>query len=264
MTDKRSTSASNRSAQYVFVLTHVIRNHSDGYSPDSKVVGVFSSKSAAVAHLSKLKTEWGECFGDLAKPLDEESTTVFDNFNTRVPELNVKHPPDEGVLIEVEAGGEGDSESILISKAPLYGGRLAVDEAEVTIAAKRQKKTEQPAVTSAASSVSLSGITSTLHSYYPKQIDGVVVAEQIGDSKIWQFVPKHMRKKYKEDGKKFPAEGGVAMRKSKSLADTTDIVAVWNSCLFAEDEGDGWLRWTGAAYGKMVSEARAKEKEKKL
>lgn len=114
---------------HVFVLHKVSRDHGNHYQAETEVVGAFTTKAALVDFVreGKVKTQFGSVFP--CKQLEDGET---DDDDLRCAVWNILDPPDNGTLIEAEAGGEGDKDELVITRVPLVKGESG--------AAKKAKK----------------------------------------------------------------------------------------------------------------------------
>lgn len=114
----KATAESPAMATHVFVLTLKSRNHS-GDVEEPSIVGVFASKEDAVACIPSLETQIGPGI-TLANYIDGEGEEGSVTIDKR------RNPPDTGVVLKVEYGGEGDFDKVRIQKVHYVatGGRL--------------------------------------------------------------------------------------------------------------------------------------------
>jgi hypothetical protein len=94
----------------VYVVTLEEINHGNGHEPETKVVGVFNSKAAAVAHVGSIDTMAGT-FDSAVQDYEDSHEDNRDN------------PPDNGVLVQLGHGdeGEGDVTRMWIQKLQITG-----------------------------------------------------------------------------------------------------------------------------------------------
>jgi hypothetical protein len=114
----KATAESPAMATHVFVLTLKSWNHA-GDDKEPSIVGVFASKEDAVACIPSLETQIGPgC--TLANYIDGEGEEGSVTIDKR------RNPPDTGIILKVEYGGEGDFDKVHIKKVPFVatGGRL--------------------------------------------------------------------------------------------------------------------------------------------
>jgi hypothetical protein len=113
--------ASPAMATHLFVLTLKSWNHA-GDAIEPSIVGVFASKEDAVASIPQLETQIGPgtTFANYINEEGEEGEEGFVTIDNR------RNPPDTGVILKVEYGGEGDFDKVRIKKVPYVatGGRL--------------------------------------------------------------------------------------------------------------------------------------------
>lgn len=105
----------------VFVLTYKDVNHSTCHVPDTKVIGIFTSKEAAVAVAGSVDTPHGT-FDEALKDFGYgEELSCIDNR---------KRPPDSGILLQFgsEEEGEGDYTQLLLEKFKLNEAAIGRSE----------------------------------------------------------------------------------------------------------------------------------------
>ena len=95
-------------ATHVFVLTLKSWNHA-GDDKEPSIVGVFASKEDAVACIPSLETQIGPGI-TLATYINGEGKEGSLTIDKR------RNPPDTGVILKVECGGEGDFDKVRIQK----------------------------------------------------------------------------------------------------------------------------------------------------
>jgi hypothetical protein len=108
MASKGKTCCSQEDQQ-IYVLTLESISHATCHQPAQKIVGVFSSKAAAVVASGSVQTAYGEV----------GSAIVFGTTH----EDNRDSPPDNDVLVQLghEDTGEGDIERLIVDKFPVLG-----------------------------------------------------------------------------------------------------------------------------------------------
>ena len=104
---------------HVFVLVLSSHNHASDGTEEPEVVGVFARKKDAVAHIPTLETQCDDNFP--GEDYDEDELQADSTF---INEDNRSDPPDNGILLELEFGGEGDKDEARIEKVPWIGKRL--------------------------------------------------------------------------------------------------------------------------------------------
>ena len=99
--------------QVVYILTLEERNHGGkwGRGVNTKIIGVFDSKAAAVARSVMVQTAYGS-FDEAIKDMLEDDY-----------EDNRKNPPNNGTLMKIgrDDSGEGDFARIVIRREKIYG-----------------------------------------------------------------------------------------------------------------------------------------------
>ena len=113
---------------YVLLLTEC--HHAIPGDADPEVIGVFDTKSAAVARASTVETEYGD--------FDYAISNVFENPGEY--QDNRENPPDNGTLLQVgdDDIGEGDFSRLSIKKMPILS--LGVEESKVEKEEEKKRK----------------------------------------------------------------------------------------------------------------------------
>ena len=110
--DRKRKSISCPTHVYVLILEEW--NHGWGSGQDSKVIGVYISKEAAVLASGDINTSYGT-FDKAIEPNRGDFSSEFDHKDYR------SNPPDDGILIQLGGDdiGEGDYIRLKIQKMPL-------------------------------------------------------------------------------------------------------------------------------------------------
>mmetsp|Transcript_44163 Transcript_44163/g.106931 ORF Transcript_44163/g.106931 Transcript_44163/m.106931 type:complete len:148 (+) Transcript_44163:134-577(+) len=124
--------------KFVYVVTLVTVDHAVRYSssdnPERKIVGVYSTKAAAVSEAGTVDTNSYGPFDEAIKEEDFEDDHVD----------NRENPPNKGILLQIgdEHSGEGDYVQLHIEKFPIKDGSSTRGSSknQPTPAAKKQKK----------------------------------------------------------------------------------------------------------------------------
>jgi hypothetical protein len=102
-----------KAGSHVYVLTRKVYNHADSHSSAVELIGIYSSKSAAVASAGGVDTEG---YGTFDEAINDE---MFEESHE-----DYRNPaPDYGLLLKIghEDEGEGDNVQLFIEKTRVLG-----------------------------------------------------------------------------------------------------------------------------------------------